>query len=170
MRVLINLTFALAVALSATTVFASEQISILDYCDPTDPGWAPTGGCLLKEGDVTFAEFNALLTSTRSTAVVGHPAWRFEPSFVEVSPRDSVRATNLGGRNHTFTEVAEFGGGMVPPLNQGLTEAPECATATIIPPGEREVVRSLSEGDHRFQCCIHPWMRALIKVEVKHED
>jgi hypothetical protein len=24
----------------------------------------------------------------------------------------------------------------------------------------------LSPGNHRFQCCIHPWMRALIKVDV----
>ena len=55
-------------------------------------------------------------------------------------------------------------------VNRGLTEAPECATASIIPPGEREVIGSLSEGDHRFQCCIHPWMRALIKVEAKHEE
>ena len=170
MKPVIRFAAGIVVAGAFSLAHAADHVSIVDYCDPTDPGWAPTGGCLLKEGDVTFAEFNALLTSTRSTAVVGHPAWRFEPSFVEVSPRDSVRATNLGGRNHTFTEVAEFGGGMVPPLNQGLTEAPECATATIIPPGEREVVRSLSEGDHRFQCCIHPWMRALIKVEVKHED
>jgi len=43
--------------------------------------------------------------------------------------------------------------------------APECANATVIPPGTRVVLRGLSEGDHRYQCCIHPWMRELIKVE-----
>jgi plastocyanin len=170
MRALSRLAMAMVVALAATTVVAAERIAILDYCDPTDPGWAPTGGCLLKEGDVTFAEFNALLDSVLSTAVVGHPAWRFEPSFAEAEPRETVRAINLGGRNHTFTEVAQFGGGIIPPLNKGLVEAPECVTATVIPPGGDQVIRGLAEGDHQFQCCIHPWMRALIKVEAKQEE
>jgi plastocyanin len=167
MRALLKLALPLVMALAATTVVAAEKIEILDYCDPSDPGWAPTGGCLLKEGDVTFAEFNALLDSMLSTAVVGHPAWRFEPSFAEAQPHDTIHAVNRGGRAHTFTEVAQFGGGFIPSpaLNEGLTMAPECATATVIPPGTRVVLRGLSEGDHKFQCCIHPWMRALIKVE-----
>ena len=170
MRALLKPAMAMVLAFAATTAVAAEKFAILDYCDPTDPGWAPTGGCLLKEGDVTFAEFNALLRSLLSTAVVGHPAWRFEPSFTETDPRERVRAINLGGRPHTFTEVAEFGGGMVPPLNIGLIESPECANATVIPPGERQEIRGLAEGDHKFQCCIHPWMRALIKVEDKHDN
>ena len=170
MRALLKVAIAVMTAFAITSVIAAERIAILDYCDPSDPGWAPTGGCLLKEGDVTFAEFNALLNSVLSSAVVGHPAWRFEPSFVEPEPRETVRATNVGGRNHTFTEVAEFGGGMVPPLSKGLVEAPECVNATVIPSGQTQVIRGLSEGEHRFQCCIHPWMRALIKVEAKQED
>ena len=170
MHTLLKFGLAVVMAFAATTVVATEKIAILDYCDPSDPGWAPTGGCLLKEGDVTFAEFNALLNSALSTAVVGHPAWRFEPSFAEAEPRETVRAINLGGRDHTFTEVAQFGGGIIPPLNKGLIEAPECVNATVIPPGGQEAVRGLAEGDHQFQCCIHPWMRALIKVEAKHDD
>jgi plastocyanin len=75
-----------------------------------------------------------------------------------------VKVTNRGGRVHTFTEVAEFGGGRVPPLNQGLVPAPECATATNVPPGTSQEVTGLGPGNHRFQCCIHPWMRALVKV------
>ena len=164
MRALLKLALAMAMALAATTVVAAEKIDILDYCDPSDPAWAPTGGCLLKDGDVTFAEFNALLDSVLSTAVVGHPAWRFEPSFGETQPNGTVHAFNLGGRQHTFTEVAQFGGGFVPPLSNGLTFAPECADATVIPPGG-SIVLQIAEGDHRFQCCIHPWMRALIRVE-----
>src|SRR4051812_16829912 len=39
------------------------RIAIRDDCDPTDPGWAPSGGCLLKRGDVSFAEFGAELSS-----------------------------------------------------------------------------------------------------------
>jgi len=165
MRTLLKIGLTTAFVCVATAAAAAEKISILDYCDASDPAWAPTGGCVLKEGDVTFAEFNALLNSMLSTAVVGHPAWRFQPSFTEAEPAEAIRVSNDGGRPHTFTEVAQFGGGIVPFLNKGLIEAPECATATVIPPGERTVIRGLAEGTHLFQCCIHPWMRELVKVE-----
>jgi hypothetical protein len=42
--------------------------------------------------------------------------------------------------------------------------------ATDLQPGDRTEVSGLAEGNHRFQCCIHPWMRALIKVKPKGED
>jgi hypothetical protein len=32
-------------------------------------------------------------------------------------------------------------------------------------PGARTGVTGLSVGNHHFQCCIHPWMRAVIKVK-----
>jgi plastocyanin len=146
-------------------------ISILDSCDPRDAGWAPTGGCVLRRGDVTLAEFNALLASPHSTAVVGHPAWRNDPSHVLTRSGKKVRVRNEGGRLHTFTRVAAFGGGRVPPLNQGLTPAPECQLAPgaadpfAVAPGQRIELASLADGLHRFQCCIHPWMRATIRVE-----
>lgn len=170
MQVLMRLALATMFVFGTAAALAAGKISILDYCDASDPGWAPTGGCTLEDGDVTVAEFNALLTSVRSSAVVGHPAWRFQPSFIESDPDQSVRVTNDGGRPHTFTEVAQFGGGMVPPLNIGLIEAPECAAATVIPPGDRTVIRGLAEGNHLFQCCIHPWMRAMIKVQRDESD
>ena len=77
---------------------------------------------------------------------------------------------NEGGRLHTFTEVAQFGGGRVPPLNIGLTMAPECQLAmgamdpNEVPPGARRRLDGLAPGVHRFMCCIHPWMRATIRV------
>jgi hypothetical protein len=71
---------------------------------------------------------------------------------------------------HTFTEVASFGGGRVPPLNVGLAPAPECAAAVNVPPGHRIEIEGLEPGNHRFQCCIHPWMRALVKVQGEDED
>lgn len=69
------------------------------------------------------------------------------------------------GRPPTFTDVAQFGAGIVPPLDPGLIEAAECASAQAIPPGEDEVLRRLAVGAHVFQCCIPPWVRALVKVE-----
>ena len=154
-----------------------RYIAVLDDCDPNDPAWAPTGGCTRKDGVVTNAEFNAFLTSPRYLSTVGHPAWRNEPSYVKVEPGQSVRVTNEGGRVHTFTEVANFGGGRVPPLNASqpgippMTPAPECLAAGVvdIPGGGKDVVDGLTPGNHKFQCCIHPWMRTMIKVAPQHD-
>jgi plastocyanin len=145
------------------------RIAIRDDCDPNDPGWAPTGGCLLPRGDVSFAEFNAELISPLAASVVGHQAWRNDPSYVETFPGRTIRVRNEGGRTHTFTEVARFGGGKVPPLSIGLVTAPECPGSINIAPGDEMTLSSLSPGNHHFQCCIHPWMRALIKIEAHGE-
>jgi plastocyanin len=161
----------LAVMLTVSVAGADGQrkIAVLDNCDPDDATWAPTGGCALKEGDVTLAEFNALLSSSLSPfTVVGHPSWRNEPSYLTVRSGKGVRVTNEGGRAHTFTEVAAFGGGRVPPLTMGLTPAPECLVLpdpTALAPGAHLELKGLSAGLHRFQCCLHPWMRAAIRVE-----
>ena len=146
-----------------------REILILDDCDPDDPAWAPTGGCLLKDGRVTNAEFNALTRSPLSLSTVGHPAWRNQPSYLDIESGETVKATNAGGRLHTLTEVAQFGGGRVPPLNVGLTPAPECLvpSTTDVPPGATMRIDGLGVGIHRFQCCIHPWMRELIAVSAK---
>lgn len=150
------------------------RIAMLDNCDPADPAWAPTGGCLLRRGDVTAAEFNAFLRSPltipANAQLIGHPSWRNEPAYVSVSSRKRLRVANEGGRTHTFTEVAQFGGGRVPPLNVGLAPAPECATAVNVLPGERTELPRLSDGIHRFECCIHPWMRATIRVHSESHD
>lgn len=141
-----------------------RYIAVLDDCDPNDPAWAPTGGCSLKGGAVTNAEFGAFLGSPLSLSVVGHPAWRNEPSYIKIEAGQSVHVTNEGGRTHTFTEVANFGGGRVPPLAMGLLPAPECATATDLRAGADIDIEGLAAGNHKFQCCIHSWMRAAIKV------
>jgi plastocyanin len=143
----------------------NKTIIIRDDCDPDDPNWAPTGGCTLRKGDVDTVEFDVELASPLSLSVIGHQAWRNDPSYLKIETDQDVKVRNYGGRTHTFTEVAEFGGGRVPPLNMGLTPAPECATAANIAPRANITVSGLSEGNHRFQCCIHPWMRALIKVK-----
>lgn len=145
-----------------------RYIAIMDDCDPNDPTWAPSGGCTRKDGAVTNAEFTAFLASPLSTAVVGHPAWRNEPSYIKLDAGDSFRVTNEGGRTHTFTEVANYGGGRVAPLRAGLTPAPEClaaGTTADLVAGATTQVNDLAIGTHKFQCCIHPWMRAAVKVQ-----
>jgi plastocyanin len=164
---------AVRVPLIAQVDGNDNNIAIMDDCLPGDPGWNPTGGCTLKphEGDVSFAEFGALIGSPLSSGLVGHPSWRNEPSHVTASQGRMVRVTNSGGRSHTFTEVANFGGGTIAGFNIGLTRAPECPAnpadlgPLVVPPGSAITLNGLAAGLHRFQCCIHPWMHATIRVQ-----
>jgi plastocyanin len=149
---------------------AGPHIAIEDDCDPNDPAWNPTGGCIQKGGDVSFLEFVGEISpplSLLSTAVLGHQAWRNDPSYLKVKAGTKVRVKNEGGRIHTFTEVARFGGGKAgnPALNAGLTQAPECPGSVDLAAGEIAILDGLAVGNHRFMCCIHPWMRAMIKVQ-----
>ena len=135
-----------------------RQVAIRDDCDPNDPAWAPTGGCLLRRGDVTFAEFNTELSSPLSLSVIGHQAWRNDPPYLEIRRGESVRVRNRGGRTHTFTEVANFGGGRVPnpALNKGLSPAPECPGSIDVLPGGRTEVAGLAAGNHAFSAASTP--------------
>jgi len=157
-----------------------EKIVMKDDCDPSDLGWNATGGCHLKKGDVTEAEFvtflqsplynNAPAGSPPQLFLVGHPSWRNEPSHILVETGKRIHVKNEGGRNHTFTPVAEFGGGRVPPLRVGTLMAPECALAPgatdgyLVAPGGKLKLKTEGEGIMRFQCCFHPWMRATVRV------
>lgn len=68
---------------------------------------------------------------------------------------------------HTFTRVADFGGGIVPQLNdlptfhgwrRSAPLKPSSQTTFVSPGGTyRETVDRA--GTLKFQCCIHPWMR-----------
>ncbi len=149
-----------------------NNIAVMDDCLPGDPAWNPTGGCGLKphQGDVSFAEFGALLRSPLTIPpnafLIGHPSWRNEPSHVTVKSGKTVHVRNRGGRGHTFTEVTDFGGGFINDLNIGLSPAPQCTQGAIpLAPGATVTLTSLAPGLHKFQCCIHPWMRATIRVE-----
>jgi plastocyanin len=165
--------------LGGVIAVASDQsndnnIAILDDCDPADPTWTPVGGCTLKphQGDVSRAEFGQLLFSPLGGGpmgvLIGHPSWRNEPSYLSTEQGKTIRVKNEGGRPHTFTQVAQFGGGRVPPgLNGALVPAPECVAtepANDLLPGDRVEISELDPGLHKYQCCIHPWMRAAIRV------
>jgi plastocyanin len=145
----------------------AKTVLLKDDCDPNDPAWNNIGGCALARGDVTLAEFAGENDSPLADAVVGHQAWRNDPSYLEIREGARVRVDNVGGRVHTFTEVEDFGGGIAPnpALNEGLTLAAECPDSVDVLPGGRTHLTGLTVGNHRFQCCFHPWMRALIKVK-----
>ena len=184
MQTAIRLTFgALAIVVLAAPAVRSfddknddnsgnRTIEMVDDCDPSDPAWTPTGGCLQKDGDVTAAEFNQFLRSplynNGSLFLVGHPSWRNDPSHVVIEAGKKLRVKNVGGRPHTFTPVAQFGGGIVPPLNVGTQTAPECPLSVRIEPGDGTTMTAGGEGIQRFQCCFHPWMRATVRVVPGH--
>ena len=169
-----------AAAFAATTTlagssskgfFSRDDITIRDDCDASDPAWNAVGGCAHRreQGDVTLAEFAGENDSPLAAAVVGHQAWRNDPSYLKVLRGTTLRIANKGGRPHTFTKVAAFGGGTAPnpALNEGLITSPECLASVIIPPGSSSELSGLALGNHRFICCLHPWMRALIKVQTQ---
>jgi plastocyanin len=85
--------------------------------------------------------------------------------------RRTIVATNVGGEVHTFTRVAQFGGGIVPALNTASNnpvEAPECAAlaaSDMLSPGASfTTLPAAASGTHLYQCCIHPWMRSTVTV------
>ena len=156
------------------------NISMMDNCSETDPEYGQVGGCpegapfpgfQSYDGDVSVAEFFALLISPLAPGdVIGHPSWRNEPSYLSVRAGRTVHVTNRGGRAHTFTKVIDFGGGFVPVLNEQMMPAPECGENFVPNPGVVFVgvgqtqTLELEPGLHKFQCCIHPWMRGAVRV------
>ena len=135
-------------------------INMLDACDPETFN-AKSISCT-RAGGITFDRFIDHLTRF---GFIG--PWRFAPAVANVRVGQSFVATNIGGEVHTFTRVADFGGGIVPLLNDLAhlpRVAPECALETLepddfVPPGGtyRETIDRA--GALKFQCCIHPWMR-----------
>ena len=148
------------------------RIALMDNCDPNT---FPAGLCIVlpRSGDTTFGEFLALLFSPlidNGGVTVGHPAWRFEPSYISIRAGQTVRVTNSGGEGHTFTEVANYGAGSVAILNgPHMVLAPGCpanpANLDVVAQGDTVQIKGLSSGVHKFECCIHPWMRAVVDVE-----
>jgi plastocyanin len=155
-------------AAGASAASATRQVQALDDCDPATFNAVLGPGTCVGDGTTTFSEFIAqLLAQGRA------PAWRFAPGQLGLDAGGTLQANNRGGEDHTFTEVANFGGGCIQALNSllGLTPVPECAgfpggafAATTIPPGGTVTTTPLSPGIHRFECLIHPWMRTTVTV------
>ncbi len=158
----------------------TAQVVALDECDPRtfNPvlGEEGTGFC----HNVTLYNLAGHDYSTTLDALVRgansgtpDPGWDFEPDQLTIQKGTAVSVVDQGGEPHTFTEVAQFGGGFVEALNHGEPTVPECnggfknvaVAKTRILQGSRLDVTGLSRGRHFFQCCIHPWMR--MEVDVK---
>src|SRR5262249_23784141 len=173
---LVGLSAIVARVTTAQVNSNDPNVAMVDNCDPTTFNAAiGPGTCAATphKHDTTFAEFIGLLFSPLATNIIGHPAWQFSPGSISIRAGQTVRAINAGGEGHTFTEVAAFGGGVVPPLNGvggppgtvPLVPAAACGSSTTVQSGETVQVTGLAPGVHKFQCCIHPWMRAVVDVQ-----
>ena len=160
-----------------------DRLRIRDDCDPATFNAALGAGACVGNGDTTFAKFQAELAQERSVG-----SWRFNPdNEFTIDFGRSLRIESRAGETHTFTRVANFGGGFVATLNAAsgnLVPAPECAivnpdgTLRPQPAGPANLfVRAgttvvgptaggplLPVGRSKFQCCIHPWMRTTARV------
>ena len=158
---------------AATRGLPDRTVSMMDACDPeTFNAPPPAGvgpGTCARSGGVTFATFLEQLGKHGSIG-----SWHFAPPNTSAKVGQTFVAVNRGGEVHTFTEVDQFGGGIVPPLN-ALTgnpvPAPECTSLDpddFVAPGATYTEEPLEHaGTVRFQCCIHPWMRLEVNVKDK---
>lgn len=161
-----------AIVVAIAPAFAADQaprriIFAQDACDPTTFNQALGPGACVRDGGVTLRMFTQELQRVQRA-----PLWRFIPKQVRVDTDDPILVKNIGGETHTFTEVAQFGGGVVPQLNQlagNLTPRPECSAGPgpdnhVLRPGESFTFTEGDPGTHLYQCCIHPWMHAVLNV------
>jgi plastocyanin len=173
--------FVAALTLSlVSAAFAQEnqpnfvQVVALDECDPVTfnavlgPDFCKNIALAALGLPTTCNEFFA-----QAAAGTPDPGWDFEPDVVHIKKGTTLSVVDQGGEPHTFTEVAHFGGGFIEPLNAGEPTVPECAggfknlavARTRIIQGSHLDITQLSKGTHRFECCIHPWMRMTVDVK-----
>ena len=172
--VLLSALVMLSLTTRAGAVQGDKKVRLLDDCDPVTFNQVLGDGACVGNGHTTFDQFIAELAATQDAH-----KWRNQPSQMLLNVGRPTLIENTGGEVHTFTEVAEFGGGFVDQLN-GISgnpiPSPEClnfAAITLILPGQSVdgPVAGTSElpvGSHKFQCCIHPWMRTVVEVQDPH--
>jgi plastocyanin len=170
------LSFGLTLPAQADDQVATPvQIVALDECDPATFN-AVVGPDFCKNVALAFvAPFATTLADLFAKAAAGapDPSWDFEPDSLRIRQGTPLIVVNQGGEPHTFTPVANFGGGFIGGLNGGQAAVPECAAGfkdvavarTRILQGSQLQVAGLTKGEHHFQCCIHPWMRVTVKVD-----
>ena len=142
-----------------------RTITMLDACDPESFNARFGAGTCVRNGGVRLDIFLDQLARHHSVG-----AWHFTPVQAQMEVGDDLVARNIGGETHTFTEVEDFGGGIVPLLNElsGMTTvAPECTQlqpADFIAAGGTSRETEEEQGTEKYQCCIHPWMRTVVHI------
>jgi plastocyanin len=143
---------------------SDRVVSIFDACD--GPTFTQAHIDCSRQSGLTLDQFIADLGARGSVG-----AWHFAPSNINVFAGQTLNVINRGGETHTFTEVKQYGGGIVPLLNQlsgNPVPAPECLDqvhANFIASGGSHQELIDDEGTELYQCCIHPWMRVVVNAK-----
>jgi hypothetical protein len=181
-RVIIAM-FPIAAALVLTGASDQLVVRMTDQCNPATFNAAVGPGTCSGDGTVTFAHFVNEVTAAHKVG-----AWHFDPTVGTAQTGAVLSLENRGGETHTFTKVANFGGGFIGFLNtlsNTPVPAPECATVAmgqLIPKAESPSNIFVEAGTTevgpiagsallpsgtttKFQCCIHPWMRMEVSTK-----
>jgi hypothetical protein len=151
--------------LAAASAEVVRQVAMMDACDPATFNAVLGDGACIRSGGVTLQTFTSLLEQNGSVG-----SWRFSPPTLNAVEGQTLLAVNRGGEVHTFTEVEEFGGGIVPRLNTlsgNPVVAPECQALDdddFVAPGGSYEEEIEEAGSEHYQCCIHPWMRTTVNA------
>lgn len=152
-----------------------REIRVEDRCDQEtfDAAVGPGTCAPVIDNPITFDEFLEELNPDD----FGHGAWRFNSDTLGARPGEHIHVHNTGGEAHTFTRVAELGGGCVEELNVplGLEPVPECTSDTPAPPpiffetlvppmASIDVTAPTAPGTYFYMCLIHPWMTTTVTV------
>jgi len=158
----------------------AKIVTVRDECEMVSFNAMFGSGVCQREGKVTVDDFLAYVNQHHDD-----PLWLFSPESFDLPVGKHLVLENVGGEFHTWTEVEEFGGGIISILNFGEPIRPECgvlpsgaSVGTLAAPGPKNIYlefgdtedgptagsANLSEGDHKFQCCIHPWMQSIVHV------
>jgi hypothetical protein len=185
-RLLFRGALALVPVTAALVLMATSNplvVRIRDNCDPASFNAVIGPGTCTGGGQITFEHFIAEVTAAHKAG-----SWNFDPAAGTLAPGTVLSLESRGGETHTFTKVAEFGGGFVAPLNAlsgNPAPRPECATVTLgglvpKPPSPSNIFVEAGETDPgptagssimpsgattKFQCCIHPWMRTELRTK-----
>ena len=139
------------------------NVQIMDRCDPASFNAMFGDVCSVRNSGVPVEQFLARVNPSD----FGHSAWRYAPGQIRLKPGQTLQLNNRGVETHTFTEVASFGGGIIPPLNAvfppGTPLAVPIGDPRFIPAQGQLDVTGLPVGTHLFECLIHPWMQATIQ-------
>jgi plastocyanin len=142
-----------------------HRIFLRDQCGGET--WTPFGGCLI-DGPVVRPDWIARVQETGS-----HPLWAISPAATAVETGTTLEVVNVGGRPHSFTRVANFGGGVIAILNtreDTRVPAPECLEEfPFVSPAGGSIPHTFTGlGEQHYQCCFHPWMRTTVNVTLAH--
>ena len=137
---------------------------MIERCEPVSFDAAVGPGTCVRNGGVTFDKFERRLNPQDG----GHNAWRNSRHDLVLGGDQHLTLVNSGGEDHSFTEVVNFGAGIVPLLNPALPSGtppaqPVPGDPNFMGAGEKLELDTLPAGTHRFQCLIHPWMRTVVE-------